>query len=86
MNKDKDLYCTCFVILCVKGHKHIRIDGKTPPVVRQSLCDQFQHDQDCLVAVLSITTANAGVRTVLLPQHVLSKFQGVLEGNIQITY
>ena len=47
----------------VKGHKHIRIDGKTAPEIRQSLCDEFQHDQECLVAVLSITTANAGVRT-----------------------
>ena len=27
---------------------------------RQLLCDRFQHDDSCLVALLSITTANAG--------------------------
>ena len=38
----------------------IRIDGSTPARVRQSLCDQFQQDKDCVVAVLSITAANTG--------------------------
>lgn len=38
----------------------IRIDGRTPSEERQSLCDQFQHDAQTLVALLSITAANAG--------------------------
>ena len=45
----------------IKGYGHIRIDGKTPAEVRQAYCDKFQHDEQCLVAVLSITTANAGI-------------------------
>ena len=44
----------------VQGYEHIRIDGRTPPETRQLLCDKFQHDELCLVALLSITTANAG--------------------------
>ncbi len=31
--------------------------------MRQALCDQFQHSEQCQVAVLSITTANAGTNT-----------------------
>ncbi len=41
---------------------YIRIDGKTPADMRQALCDQFQHSEQCQVAVLSITTANAGTK------------------------
>ena len=41
-------------------YKFIRIDGSTAAGVRQSLCDHFQQDKDCLVAVLSITAANTG--------------------------
>ena len=44
----------------LQGYDHIRIDGRTPVETRQLLCDRFQHDESCLVAVLSITTANAG--------------------------
>ena len=43
-----------------QSYGYIRIDGKTPSDMRQAYCDQFQHDEKCLVAVLSITTANAG--------------------------
>lgn len=38
----------------------IRIDGRTPSEERQALCDQFQHNAHTLVALLSITAANAG--------------------------
>lgn len=44
----------------LQGYQYIRIDGRTPVESRQLLCDRFQHDDSCLVAVLSITTANAG--------------------------
>ncbi|XP_064401335.1 SWI/SNF-related matrix-associated actin-dependent regulator of chromatin subfamily A-like protein 1 isoform X1 [Halichondria panicea] len=44
-----------------KAITYIRIDGKTPADMRQALCDQFQHSEQCQVAVLSITTANAGL-------------------------
>ncbi|XP_064401348.1 SWI/SNF-related matrix-associated actin-dependent regulator of chromatin subfamily A-like protein 1 [Halichondria panicea] len=44
-----------------KAITYIRIDGKTPADRRQALCDQFQHSEQCQVAVLSITTANAGL-------------------------
>ena len=43
-----------------QGYGYIRIDGRTPAELRQTYCDQFQHDEKCLIAVLSITTANAG--------------------------
>lgn len=45
----------------IQSYGYIRIDGKTPSDMRQAYCDQFQHDEKCLVAVLSITTANAGI-------------------------
>lgn len=41
-------------------YQFIRIDGSTPAGIRQSLCDQFQQNKECLVAVLSITAANTG--------------------------
>ncbi|XP_072765590.1 SWI/SNF-related matrix-associated actin-dependent regulator of chromatin subfamily A-like protein 1 isoform X3 [Anoplolepis gracilipes] len=41
--------------------KFIRIDGKTNPEQRKQQIDQFQEQDDCLAAVLSITAANAGV-------------------------
>eukprot|EP00731_Ephydatia_muelleri_P007759 Em0004g97a len=44
-----------------KGYKFVRIDGRTPSDVRQQYCDQFQHDEECQVAVLSITAANSGI-------------------------
>lgn len=47
-------------MLSLQKHNYIRIDGCTPAELRQSYCDRFQHDEQCLVAVLSITTANAG--------------------------
>lgn len=47
--------------LTQKKYKFIRIDGSTPAGVRQSLCDQFQQNKECLVAVLSITAANTGL-------------------------
>ncbi|EGT35736.1 hypothetical protein CAEBREN_29645 [Caenorhabditis brenneri] len=39
----------------------IRIDGKTPSHQRTALCDQFQNDENCRVAVLSITAAGVGI-------------------------
>lgn len=47
--------------LTQKKYKFIRIDGSTPAGIRQSLCDQFQQNKECLVAVLSITAANTGL-------------------------
>ncbi len=42
---------------------YICIDGRTPADMRQALCDQFQHSEQCLVAALSITTATIGTNT-----------------------
>ena len=56
-------YCPCLLYIysyTLQKYSYIKIDGKTAAEVRQSYCDQFQHDEKCLVAVLSITTANAG--------------------------
>jgi len=39
----------------------IRIDGSTTANARQALVEKFQTDEDCLVAVLSITAANTGL-------------------------
>lgn len=47
--------------LGAKGYQFVRIDGRTPSDVRQQCCDQFQHDEECRVAVLSITAANSGI-------------------------
>ena len=52
------IYYTCSN--CLQGYGYIRIDGRTPAELRQTYCDQFQHDEKCLLAILSITTANAG--------------------------
>lgn len=41
--------------------KHIRIDGKTAPERRKSLVDEFQSDDKCRVALLSITAAGTGI-------------------------
>lgn len=41
--------------------RYIRIDGKTNPERRKYQIDQFQNCDDCMVAVLSITAANAGI-------------------------
>ncbi|KAG9307752.1 hypothetical protein G9A89_023317 [Geosiphon pyriformis] len=41
--------------------KFIRIDGKTPAISREELCDQFQDDENTRVAVLSLTAANVGL-------------------------
>ncbi|XP_064465934.1 SWI/SNF-related matrix-associated actin-dependent regulator of chromatin subfamily A-like protein 1 [Ornithodoros turicata] len=48
-------------LLTNKTCSHIRIDGKTLPETRKQLCDKFQYDETCKVAVLSITAANAGI-------------------------
>ncbi|RKO82752.1 P-loop containing nucleoside triphosphate hydrolase protein, partial [Blyttiomyces helicus] len=39
----------------------IRIDGSTPQLHRQGLCDKFQTDSKCRVAVLGITAAGVGL-------------------------
>lgn len=48
-------------LLTRKNCSHIRIDGKTSSEVRKQLCDKFQYNDMCKVAVLSITAANAGI-------------------------
>ncbi|EDQ88339.1 uncharacterized protein MONBRDRAFT_9161 [Monosiga brevicollis MX1] len=47
--------------LCQRQLRHIRIDGSTPTHLRQQLCNSFQDDVLCRVAVLSITTAGTGL-------------------------
>nr|XP_046151616.1 SWI/SNF-related matrix-associated actin-dependent regulator of chromatin subfamily A-like protein 1 [Oncorhynchus gorbuscha] len=44
-----------------KGIDYIRIDGSTPSLERQQLCDRFQFTDKSCVAVLSITAANMGI-------------------------
>ncbi|XP_065053455.1 SWI/SNF-related matrix-associated actin-dependent regulator of chromatin subfamily A-like protein 1 [Rhopilema esculentum] len=39
----------------------IRIDGSTNPTMRHELVEKFQNENDCLVAVLSITAASTGL-------------------------
>jgi len=41
--------------------RYIRIDGATAAVTRQEMCQTFQQDDKCRVAVLSITAANSGI-------------------------
>ncbi|XP_040913940.1 SWI/SNF-related matrix-associated actin-dependent regulator of chromatin subfamily A-like protein 1 [Toxotes jaculatrix] len=44
-----------------KNISFIRIDGTTPSVERQQLCERFQYSTKTCVAVLSITAANMGL-------------------------
>ncbi|XP_034945253.1 SWI/SNF-related matrix-associated actin-dependent regulator of chromatin subfamily A-like protein 1 isoform X2 [Chelonus insularis] len=48
-------------ILNKKRIKYIRIDGNTNSEIRKNNVDLFQTSDECLVAVLSITAANAGI-------------------------
>ncbi|KAI8515486.1 SWI/SNF- matrix-associated actin-dependent regulator of chromatin sub A-like protein 1 [Branchiostoma belcheri] len=48
-------------VLDKKGYGYIRIDGKTPSDVRQQLCDRYQTQDSCQVALLSITAASTGL-------------------------
>jgi len=41
--------------------RYIRIDGKTNPEQRKLQVDMFQEQDNYLVAILSITAANAGI-------------------------
>ncbi|XP_076232047.1 SWI/SNF-related matrix-associated actin-dependent regulator of chromatin subfamily A-like protein 1 [Calliopsis andreniformis] len=41
--------------------KYVRIDGKTNPERRKYQVDKFQNCEDYIVAILSITAANAGI-------------------------
>ncbi|KAI4496168.1 hypothetical protein M0802_008035 [Mischocyttarus mexicanus] len=41
--------------------RYIRIDGTVNPTKRAQAVDNFQSDDNCLVAILSITAANAGI-------------------------
>lgn len=47
--------------LSKEGLKHIRIDGSTPAVKRPDLVKQFQEDERCRVALLSITACGEGL-------------------------
>ena len=40
---------------------YIRIDGKVPVEKRQDVVNKFQNDEDCLVAILSITACATGL-------------------------
>ncbi|KAJ8680973.1 hypothetical protein QAD02_016760 [Eretmocerus hayati] len=48
-------------VLTAKKIQFIRIDGKTNPEQRKFFVDTFQKEERVLVAVLSITAANAGI-------------------------
>ncbi|XP_031779096.1 SWI/SNF-related matrix-associated actin-dependent regulator of chromatin subfamily A-like protein 1 [Nasonia vitripennis] len=48
-------------LLTSKKVLFIRIDGKTHPEQRKQFVDTFQQNENVLVAVLSITAANAGI-------------------------
>lgn len=48
-------------ILNKKDIKFIRIDGNTTSEQRKYYVDKFQNNDDFIVAVLSITAANAGI-------------------------
>lgn len=41
--------------------QYIRIDGRTTSEQRHFFCQKFQMKDECKVAVLSITAANAGI-------------------------
>ncbi|GAV09941.1 hypothetical protein RvY_19410, partial [Ramazzottius varieornatus] len=42
-------------------YRGIRIDGSTAPEDRKVLCDTFQQDDNCRIAVLSITACSTGL-------------------------
>jgi SWI/SNF-related matrix-associated actin-dependent regulator 1 of chromatin subfamily A len=42
-------------------NRFVRIDGSTDSSTRKLLCDKFQFEDKYVVAVLSITAANAGI-------------------------
>lgn len=44
-----------------KNILYIKIDGSTNSAARKELCDKFQYQEEYAVAVLSITSANAGI-------------------------
>ena len=44
-----------------KAYNYIRIDGKTPTDVRQEYVKEFQDNENCRVALLSITAASNDV-------------------------
>uniref|UniRef100_A0A183S9H6 Helicase C-terminal domain-containing protein n=1 Tax=Schistocephalus solidus TaxID=70667 RepID=A0A183S9H6_SCHSO len=47
-------------LLDSKSVRFIRIDGKTPSDQRQVVCERFQLEEACKVALLSITAAGTG--------------------------
>ena len=66
----------------IQEYKFVRIDGRTPSDVRQHCCDQFQHDEECRVAVLSITAANSGEWCVCVCGGGCSEGGCVMEGGV----
>uniref|UniRef100_A0A0X3P1Z3 SWI/SNF-related matrix-associated actin-dependent regulator of chromatin subfamily A-like protein 1 n=3 Tax=Schistocephalus solidus TaxID=70667 RepID=A0A0X3P1Z3_SCHSO len=48
-------------LLDSKSVRFIRIDGKTPSDQRQVVCERFQLEEACKVALLSITAAGTGI-------------------------
>lgn len=48
-------------VLIEKKRKFIRIDGNTSSNQRKTFVDNFQLDDSCECAILSITAANAGI-------------------------
>eukprot|EP01147_Barroeca_monosierra_P009179 gene9179-1470_t len=57
----QDVMNGIMMALCKKGIPHIRIDGTTPSSIRQELVSRYQNDDNCRVAVLSITAAGTGL-------------------------
>ncbi|VDP82769.1 unnamed protein product [Echinostoma caproni] len=48
-------------VLSEKSVAHIRIDGRTNSEQRSVVCKKFQQEEDCRVALLSITAAGTGL-------------------------
>ena len=69
-NRDLKMLCFCHHKLMMDGIEemlnqnkinHIRIDGSTPPKVRQEACDVFQTNDRFRIALLSLTACATGL-------------------------
>lgn len=70
LNKSQKFLCFCHHRDMMDGVQemlnknrisHIRIDGSTLPKLRQEACDEFQKNDNCKVALLSITASAVGL-------------------------
>lgn len=70
LKRDIKLICFCHHKAMLEGVEemlnkekinHIRIDGSTPPKVRQEACEVFQSNENFKVALLSLTACATGL-------------------------